>query len=234
MDYIKDLILRSFKLTGYKISKIKDKSNYYKRWDILKENGLEVNTVIDIGVGYGTIELYKNATFEYLFLVEPLEVYKSEISNILKTFNGEWCKTALSDFQGNTEINYYAKYPEKTSVKDRVNKFERKGEKKNVSVEVNTLDGIIKNKSFGTPIGIKIDAEGNELNILKGSVSTLEYTKYVVVEAPIVERFSNGYSLEELIKFMNENDFYIKNVVDVDDGSIVKFIDFLFYNRKYD
>lgn len=234
MRYLKKLILRLIKSAGFNLYKIVDKDKYYNQWHILKDDALSVKTVIDIGVGYGTYDLYENANFDYLVLIEPLGIYENEINNILSEINCEWQQVAVSKSKGTDNMIYYEEFPEKTSTQKRIDDFERKGDKKKISVETNTLNNIVEGISISEPIGIKIDAEGSELNILKGSKSVLKYTKYVIAEVPIVQRFKEGYNMKEITEFMNKNGFYIKDIVDIDTGNIVKFADFLFFNSKYD
>ena len=49
-------------------------------------------------------------------------------------------------------------------------------------IQVNKLDNIISSPQDLGRIGIKIDTEGFELNIIQGASKTLEHTKFVLAE----------------------------------------------------
>jgi hypothetical protein len=53
-------------------------------------------TVVDVGAGRGTPQLYEAFPEAYHFLVEPLTEYESDLSKALKPYRGE-CIFAATD-----------------------------------------------------------------------------------------------------------------------------------------
>ena len=62
---------------------------------------------------------------------------------------------------------------------------------------------------------IKIDTEGNELNVLRGASSTLRSTDFVILEVSIAERFKNSYQFEDLVSIMGDNGFSLFSILSI-------------------
>jgi FkbM family methyltransferase len=53
---------------------------------------------------------------------------------------------------------------------------------KTIKVNVTTLDRWVENRLLGRPLLLKIDVQGNELNVLRGASTVLPYADYVLAE----------------------------------------------------
>tara|TARA_X000000368_G_scaffold286497_1_gene227590 strand:- start:2342 stop:2608 length:267 start_codon:yes stop_codon:yes gene_type:complete len=63
-------------------------------------------------------------------------------------------------------------------------------------------------------IGIKIDTEGYELNVIKGAKETLKNTEFVLAEVRHNhESFKGVYKLHEFVSEMHDNDFILSMIV---------------------
>ena len=63
-------------------------------------------------------------------------------------------------------------------------------------------------------MGIKIDTEGYELNIIKGASETLKSTEFVHAEVRHNhESFEGVYKLHEFINEMHKNDFILSMII---------------------
>ena len=56
---------------------------------------------------------------------------------------------------------------------------------------------------------MKIDVQGFELEVLKGSSSTLKKTKYIIIEVSNDEIYFKQPLSNEIIKYLNSNNFTI-------------------------
>jgi len=175
---------------------------------------LHFKTVLDIGSNKGQFillikKLYKNKIF-YSF--EPIR----EILEQQKKF----FKDKRNLFFYNIGIG--KKYEKKkfyiTNRKDSSSflKVERKikgNEDYRVEEEriitINSLDKIISEKKLLGPILMKIDVQGFELEVLKGSSSTLKKTKYIIIEVSNDEIYFKQPLSNEIIKYLNSNNFEI-------------------------
>jgi hypothetical protein len=85
---------------------------------------------------------------------------------------------------------------------------------KQVTVEVNTIDNIVANSSYGIPDLIKIDAEGLDLEVLRGAKSVLGKTEVILVEAAVVNPVFKNDVLA-LTAFMREHGYKIFDITDL-------------------
>jgi FkbM family methyltransferase len=82
-------------------------------------------------------------------------------------------------------------------------------------VDTTTLDELLDSVDYTPPIGIKIDTEGYELEIMKGLKRHWDVVQFVICEASIRRRFVNSYQMSELISFMLQHDFVFFNFLNV-------------------
>lgn len=98
-------------------------------------------------------------------------------------------------------------------------------------VKVDTLDNAFEsNFDKKESYLIKIDTQGNELDILKHGLKTLSKTKIVLVEFMFIDAYETGYSFEELVEFFKANNFQCKGAVSISKrpSGLISSVDFLF------
>lgn len=120
----------------------------------------DVKYVVDVGAASGEyVNHYKHAFPEAIVCaIEPIQHPRAD----------EVKRVAVSDSEGERVI-YVADEPDASG-------FYSKG--KPLTVRVSRLDNLV-----GGPIDLlKIDVEGNELNVLKGATESLKRTKYIYIE----------------------------------------------------
>lgn len=80
-----------------------------------------------------------------------------------------------------------------------------------IKVTVKTLDQCLEdvNKEI---LLIKLDAQGSELNILKGSKMTLKKTRFILTEMNNNNLYENGCQYYELDEFLRKNNFSLVNI----------------------
>ena len=189
------------------------KTGLYIDWDQLNKLP-EIDTLIDIGVGKeGTPDFYKRFNKSKLILIDPLEeAYNFALEN-LKNRNTSFYKFAVGSKNENKQINLEDDTDRSTFLK--VTDINRESENINMrNVEIKTLDEIISNESNLGKIGIKIDTEGYELNVIKVAQNTLKNTKFVIAEVRHNHKsFTEQFSLHEFIEIMNKNDFILTMIL---------------------
>ncbi len=130
------------------------------------------------------------------------------------------------------EINVDTGDLQKTSFSERSGLTKTGHTLKQREIEVTTLDSILKeNPRLATPVLLKIDTEGHELEVLKGATELLKMTDVVIAEVSVAERFTNSYKFSDLILFMKEHGFEVFDFLTLNYSEGfpgVKFTDILF------
>jgi len=81
--------------------------------------------------------------------------------------------------------------------------------KENRPIQINTLDDCFENKNIKQPILIKIDVQGYELEVLKGSELMLKQTEYILLEVTESEMYKTQATEELIIKFLKKFNFRV-------------------------
>ena len=76
-------------------------------------------------------------------------------------------------------------------------------------IKINTLDNVLGDIKIKTPLLIKIDVQGFELEVLKGSKKLLKKTNYLLLEVSKNEMYKKQASEKEIINFMKKHKFKI-------------------------
>lgn len=173
-------------------------------------------TVIDVGVGYGTDALYKAYPRAKFILVEPLKDYEPALKRIAGTVNCDILFKAVSDVEGTLEMDVDTQNLQFSSLGSRTSVSRPGHATEKRKIEVTTLDVIYREaRHLASPVLLKLDTEGHELAALHGARTLLAQTDVVIAEVSIAPRFVNGYLFEEIIRFMEENDFYVYSFLDI-------------------
>jgi FkbM family methyltransferase len=180
----------------------------------LKKFGFNPKTIIDVGAGSGTTELFKVFPEAYYVLIEPLKEYEQNLQSILKKYKGEYFLTAIGNKTGRIEINVEPGFLERTSIKEPSKlTLAVKGETVAREIPITTLDALQKKHQFRSPFGLKIDTEGYDLQVVKGARELLYQTEFVIAEVSVAKRFEDSYSFAEFIGLMDKNNFALCEIL---------------------
>lgn len=81
-------------------------------------------------------------------------------------------------------------------------------------IPIKTMDSIVASEKHLGRIGIKIDTEGFELEVVQGAPETLKKTDFVLAEVRHNhESFKDVYKLHEFVLEMHNNDFVLSMIV---------------------
>ncbi len=152
----------------------------------LRKNGLLPKTIIDVGVQHQTPELISVYPDCKHILVEPVMEYREKI---IKNYSGvrdkEFIWAAASSQPGNLYLNLQNKKQgsEKITHSQLTEKLLDNGA--GYLVDVITIDSLCAERQQDEPYLLKVDVDGKDLEVLKGSEKTLSNTVCVIIEAPI-------------------------------------------------
>tara|TARA_X000001036_G_scaffold347512_1_gene327680 strand:+ start:432 stop:1082 length:651 start_codon:yes stop_codon:yes gene_type:complete len=184
----------------------------YIDWEQLK-NLPDIDTFIDVGVGAdGTPDLYQKFQEKKLVLIDPLDEAEKFYKENMQQVDAIFYKTALGESTGSLKINIEENIGRSTILDVSDINFEGNPVEQR-EISVNTLDDVLKNDQLGK-IGIKIDTEGYELNVILGAKKTLSNTKFVIAEVRHNHESFNGvYKLHEFITEMHKNGFVLSMIL---------------------
>lgn len=181
---------------------------------VLKEMGVPVGTVIDVGILSSTYELIQAYKDTPQILIEPIVEFEDRIRGIYDKagVNYELIKVAASDRDGEATMRT-------NSVRDGVDiTHARMTDDKNSpgeyrTVPMRTLDSIVAERDLEKPFLLKVDVDGAELEILKGAESILPHCSVVCIETSVVNIFErseairrHGFQLFDLVDICYYND----------------------------
>ena len=191
---------------GYHISKNRFSTNY------LKSLNFKIKTLIDIGVNNGTPNLYAAFPKADMFLIDPQEI---SLENLELWQKDKYKITFINKALGSREdeIDFYI-----SNISARSSILQRQDKRKNESftsqkVSLTTLDTLDKQLDFKGDIGLKIDVEGYEHEVLKGCDKVLKRTEFVIVETSIIERFKDGAKFSDVVTLLSAQDIELFDIL---------------------
>jgi FkbM family methyltransferase len=210
--------------------------------ETIKNFKLGANTLLDIGCHKGLFSKVANAFFKFdkTICFEPNNSLHAQIklNNSGNKFVIE--DIALSDQEGQTAF-YMHQDNSMNSIVEAENAVLEKEfpwdnpnlMEKNI-VKTTTLDNYVSNNALTQDkFFIKIDTQGNELNILKKGIDTLKRTEICLIEFMFTTPYKSDFYFYDLVKFMEENHFDCKGAVSISKRPSKKIsaVDFLFVNK---
>lgn len=173
----------------------------------LRSIGMEFKTVIDVGVAFGTPDLYASlkggGRGVKLYLVEPVP----KCAPILKKFEQELGATtfnvAAGAEDGTISFNVHSDVSG-SSAFDQWEGAEMDGEA--VTVPLRRLDTLIP-APLARPALLKVDTQGSELLVLEGAAGLLDQIDVIILECSFHQLRKNAPEFNEIVVRMNELGF---------------------------
>ena len=177
----------------------------------LRNLGVEVRSVIDVGVHKETPFLIKVFPDVKHYLIEPSGEFIDEIKENYRDIDFNFLQIALSDREGdawyvcrtrtNKMVNLIDGIPTNQEVKcpmhgsisyhpvtsEDFNDDDFEDLTSCKKIRVTTLDSILGSLNAAPPFLLKIDVDGLELNIVKGARQSLKNASIVIVETSLTE-----------------------------------------------
>jgi len=222
---IKEIINKILSVTGYQLSKVgtakkaTDESqknslldNFY---DILRKINFQPKHIVDIGANHGTWtrEALKHFPTAYYTMIEPQHWLEESIRDVLdKNDKVKFHAYGAGEKEGSFLFTIVDR---DDSCSFKFTEEEAKaGGYKQVELPVITLNGLLADSKLPTPDIIKIDAEGLDIEVLKGADSFFGKTEIFMVEAAVVlKSFDNSFL--KLATFMDEKGYRLFEITDL-------------------
>ena len=197
---------------------------------ILKEIKNPSALFLDIGAGQAeSINRFKkilpNITIHSF---EPVEERIDIITNWLKTFphNNNIILNHCAMGDKIEEKTFYVNSKTKNSSFLKLNQKNKIDFlKKEIKINVNTVDNYVKQNNINHIDYLKIDTQGYEEEVLKGSIETLKSGKVNYIEVEIIlsdyyEKTTNFYDMEKILLPLNYRLYHIQDIICKDSGKI--------------
>lgn len=171
----------------------------------IRNMGVMPATVIDVGVGYGTIDLYNWSESTRFLLVEPMAEFEKSLRAISKKVDAVYEIAAAGAEDGEIEIFFNA---------DLQGASLLPGQNEKRVVQQKTLDSLVRIHKLEPPYLLKVDTQGWEFSVLAGAGETLKKTEIVILETPLFDFANNGLTLPETIRKMEVLGFVPHDIFD--------------------
>lgn len=159
----------------------------------------QIKTVIDIGANIGSFSMLINDLYprSTIHAFEPIpSTFNCLQSNLGPNKRIITNNLGISSKNGWTTMKHN---PNKSVISSIV----KKG---NIKVKLTTIDSYIEKNNIKFIDLLKIDAEGHELEVLKGAKKTLSKTKYLLLEVTV--KNNKNYTFSELISHLYSPEKY--------------------------
>jgi FkbM family methyltransferase len=192
----------------------------YRIVSSLTEQEVIPKTVIDVGANIGqfSIACSKLLNSPQIYAFEPLpSCHQQFLLNTARLPNIIAYPIALGDTQGAVDF-YVNSHTHSSSILPLTNDhsksfpFAKVSEK--ITVTVSTLDLVFSEVELLPPTLLKIDAQGYEANVLKGSQNILENIDFVLLEVSFKPLYVGEASFKEVFYLMEKYGFDFLRPVD--------------------
>ena len=173
---------------------------------VMKRLGFQPKTVIDVGAGLGTFSLYETFPESRHFLIEPIaenEPYLAQICRNLK--NAEYIIAGATKKSGSLNLSVS---PDLVSSSISQPSESQSADTYLRTIPAITLDEVCRKRNLEAPYLIKVDVDGQEVDVLAGATQILQQTEYVIVEVTL---FGQMY---EVMSFMKSQGFVAYDIVE--------------------
>ena len=182
--------------------------------DLVKD--LKFQTVFDIGSNKGQFILLIEKLFTIdkdIYSFEPIkEIFEKQKKFFSNKKNISFFNFALGEKSSKKNL-YITKRRDSSSflkINSIIKNIDHSVEEKR-EIEIKSLDEIMKNRNLIKPILAKIDVQGYELEVLKGSTNTLKEIKYIIIEVSEDKIYTGQALANNIIKYLNDMNFQVLN-----------------------
>lgn len=174
----------------------------------LRVAGFEPETIFDIGVAYGTPELYAAFPDAHYYLVDPTRESAPHMAGIARHLDADVLNVAFGDRDAERVIG-----ARPTDIGGSTF-FEEIGEAPPTDrypVPVRRFDHIV--DGFERPALAKLDVQGAELEVLQGMGERIRELDAIIVEASVIATIKGGPELADLIGYMKGKGFVVYDML---------------------
>lgn len=199
----------------------------------------QVNTFVDVGSHIGQMSLYVAKSFPNVTIVSlepsPETRARQKANMSLNKLDYTLLPMAMSDQNTSAYLHQPKKASYKEYFKQNDGRFSLHAsddtiQNTNIKIEVSTLDSVLNNLKTASKLLVKLDVEGNELEVLKGGRNILTSSQTIlIIELSFIV---NKDKCVQVVNYLKENNFkmYSLNLIEIEHLETDKNIDAVFMN----
>jgi FkbM family methyltransferase len=182
----------------------------------LDRHGFAPRVVLDVGANYGgwsreVHAIYPKAQF---FLIEPQEEMQPFLDQFVATTEGSgWFLGGAGAAEGELEITLWEDLQGSAFLPPEIRDLVP--ERRQRSVPVFTIDGLIAAGKMPLPDLVKIDVQGYELQVLEGCRNCLGDTEMFIIETSFLHPLGHRPSYYRVVEVMEASGYQIFDLVDL-------------------
>lgn len=181
----------------------------------IRRVGFRPEHIVDIGANHGTwtrlaLRYFPEAQYT---LVEPQAWLKKSVEDLLKsTPRIHWHSVGAGEKAGTLKLTV-AQRDDSSSFRFSSEEAQALG-RRQVDVPVVTLEQLVREFALPVPDIIKIDAEGTDLSVLKGTGSLLGATEIFFIEAGVMHKTIEN-DVFSVVQTMREHGYRMFDITDL-------------------
>lgn len=176
----------------------------------LRSLGFDPALVIDVGACKGTPQLYNAFPSSKFILVEPQAEFEPVLKRLTKSLDADYYFCAAAEQEGEVEFHVHSDNMSGSSMLKEVEGKSVDGSLR--KVKTMPLDRMLPDKINGLAI-LKIDVEGAELSVLRGTEEHLPDIDLIIVETSLIGSKRDGIEIRDITSFLHERGFVIFDVI---------------------
>lgn len=179
----------------------------------LARMGVTPATVVDVGAAHGTPALYETFPAARHLLVEPLAEFEAPLRALAAGLSdARVVMAAAGPCPGRIVLNVHPDLVGSSAYRE-----DEDSDVNGTAREVPqvTVDELVASSRSAGPYLLKVDAQGYELDVLRGAVQVLPATEAVLLEVSLFRFFQGGPDFAEVVAFMRDLGLVAYDVLDL-------------------
>ena len=202
--WILPIINRFLKILSLKLVTLRTPNRDFTAFFVhLKKRGFYFQTIIDVGVGFGTPALYKANPNAQFYLIEPVPTAKNILESYAKKMNAIIFNVAAGAEENTIRFFVHEDVTGSSALPQLEGNF-LDGD--SVMVPVKRLDNLITGP-LKRPCVLKIDTQGSELAVLSGASGILDQIDVILIEVSFHEFRQGAPEVHDIVIKMADLDF---------------------------
>ncbi|MGG6269238.1 FkbM family methyltransferase [Leptolyngbya sp. AN03gr2] len=177
--------------------------------ETLKERGLKVQWILDVGANKGEWSRMAKSVFSQAncFLIEPQLELQSKLDQFCQQFPGsQWKLAGAGSTAGELCLTVWDDLAGSLFLPDQATTAEANQQR---IVPVITIDTLISENTLPVPEIVKLDVQGFELEVLKGASQLFDKTEVFILEVALFEFLPGQPLFAEVVQFMHDRGYVV-------------------------